>query len=143
MLRADLLRPFAHWITPEVEPKRFDTRFFLAEMPAGQVCRDVGGEADERLWVRRRDALEQGLRLMPPTTTRWPGWPASPTCATALDTEREVTLVAPKLVVLPDDTRAVRRARRRRLPHVRPARTDRAPGDGDRRRSCSRPTPVR
>ncbi len=52
MLRADLLRPFAHWITPEVEPQRFDTRFFVAALPAGQVCRDVGGEADPRLWVR-------------------------------------------------------------------------------------------
>ena len=42
VLRADLLRPLAHWITPEVEPKRFDTRFFVARMPAGQVCREVG-----------------------------------------------------------------------------------------------------
>src|SRR5689334_23407197 len=51
VLRADLLRPLAHWITPEVEPKRFDTRFFLAEMPSGQTCRDVGGEADSRVWI--------------------------------------------------------------------------------------------
>ena len=34
VLRSDLLRPFAHWITPEVEPKRFDTRFFVAAAAA-------------------------------------------------------------------------------------------------------------
>lgn len=104
VLRTDLLRPFAHWITPDVEPKRFDTRFFLAELPAGQVCRDVGGEADERLWVRVSDALEQGLTLMPPTHTSLSDLGSYPDVRTALDAPREVTLVAPKLVVLPDDS---------------------------------------
>jgi 8-oxo-dGTP pyrophosphatase MutT (NUDIX family) len=104
ILRSDLLRPFAHWITPEVEPKRFDTRFFLAEMPAGQVCRDVGGEADERLWVRVDDALDQGLTLMPPTATSLKDLAGYDDVRSALDAPREVTLVAPKLVVLADDT---------------------------------------
>ena len=104
VLRSDLLRPFAHWITPEVEPKRFDTRFFLAEMPAGQVCRDVGGEADERLWVRVKDALAQGLTLMPPTHTALQDLAPFDDVRSALDAEREVTLVAPRLVVMPDDT---------------------------------------
>jgi 8-oxo-dGTP pyrophosphatase MutT (NUDIX family) len=104
VLRADLLRPFAHWITPEVEPKRFDTRFFLAEMPAGQVCRDVGGEADERLWVRVSGALEQGLTLMPPTHNSLRDLGPYPDVRSALDDPREVTLVAPKLVVMPDGT---------------------------------------
>ena len=36
VLRADLLRPWAHWITPAVEPRRYDTRFFVAALPAGQ-----------------------------------------------------------------------------------------------------------
>jgi 8-oxo-dGTP pyrophosphatase MutT (NUDIX family) len=61
LLRADLLRPWAHWITPEVEPKRFDTRFFVARVPEGQVCREAGGEADRRLWVRPQEALDRGL----------------------------------------------------------------------------------
>ena len=39
-------------------------------MPAGQVCRHVGSEADERLWVKVRGALEQGLTLMPPDAQR-------------------------------------------------------------------------
>ncbi|HEY8478316.1 MAG TPA: NUDIX hydrolase, partial [Spirillospora sp.] len=41
VLRSDLLRPWAHWITPKVEPKRYDTRFFVAAMPEGQRARDV------------------------------------------------------------------------------------------------------
>jgi 8-oxo-dGTP pyrophosphatase MutT (NUDIX family) len=104
VLRTDLLRPFAHWITPEVEPRRFDTRFFLAQMPAGQVCRDVGGEADERLWVRVKDSLDQGLVLMPPTHTSLRDLVPYGDVRSALDDPRAVTLVAPKLVVLPDDS---------------------------------------
>jgi hypothetical protein len=104
VLRADLLRPFAHWITPEVEPKRFNTRFFLAEMPQGQVCRHVGSEADERLWVRPADALDQQLQMLPPTQDSLKRLAAYSSVAEALADTREVTLVAPKLVVLPDDS---------------------------------------
>ena len=46
-LRSDLLRPFAHWITPPVEPRRYDTKFFAAALPVGQEARHVSGEADE------------------------------------------------------------------------------------------------
>jgi len=104
VLRTDLLRPFAHWITPEVEPKRFDTRFFLAEMPQGQVCRHVGSEADERLWVRPADALDQQLQMLPPTQDSLTRLAAYSSVAEALADTRQVTLVAPKLVVLPDDS---------------------------------------
>ena len=102
VLRADLLRPLAHWITPEIEPKRFDTRFFLAEMPAGQVCRHVGGEADERLWVRPADALEQSLNMLPPTWTNLQALAEFPDVASALAAERVIEPIAPKLVVHPD-----------------------------------------
>jgi 8-oxo-dGTP pyrophosphatase MutT (NUDIX family) len=70
-LRADLLRAWSHWITPEVEPKRFNTRFFVAALPDGQRTRDVGGEADRVAWVRPVDALaatKSGeMSLLPPT----------------------------------------------------------------------------
>jgi 8-oxo-dGTP pyrophosphatase MutT (NUDIX family) len=102
VLRADLLRPLAHWITPEVEPKRFDTRFFLAEMPEGQVCRHVGGEADQRVWVRPAEAIEQGLTMLPPTWNTLQGLAAFPDVRSALDAERTVEVVAPKLVVHDD-----------------------------------------
>jgi 8-oxo-dGTP pyrophosphatase MutT (NUDIX family) len=102
VLRTDLLRPLAHWITPEIEPRRFDTRFFLAELPAGQVCRDVGGEADRRLWIRPADAIEQNLHMLPPTWTNLQALAEFPDVRSALDAERTVTAVAPKLVVHDD-----------------------------------------
>ena len=71
MLRSDLLRPFAHWITPPVEPRRYDTKFFVAALPAGQEARDVSGEADEAAWLTPAAALAEtraGDRpMLPPT----------------------------------------------------------------------------
>ncbi|MCW2904877.1 MAG: hydrolase [Streptosporangiaceae bacterium] len=71
VLRSDLLRPWSHWITPVQEPKRYDTRFFVAAMPPGQRARDVSTEADRVAWVRPGDALEAArhgeMFLMPPT----------------------------------------------------------------------------
>lgn len=99
VLRSDLLRPFAHWITPEVEPRRFDTRFFVAELPAGQVCRDVGSEADSRLWVRPADALEQGLAMMPPTATALRDVAGALDAATVLAAPRELRPVLPSFVL--------------------------------------------
>jgi 8-oxo-dGTP pyrophosphatase MutT (NUDIX family) len=71
VLRADLLVPCGHWVTPDAEERRFDTRFYLAALPAGQRTRDVSGEADRVAWVRPADALaavEKGeMRMLPPT----------------------------------------------------------------------------
>src|SRR5205807_1557581 len=71
MLRSDLLGPWAHWITPEFEARRYDTRFFVAALPGGQRARDVSGEADRVLWMRpgdAADAAEPGeLAMLPPT----------------------------------------------------------------------------
>ena len=71
VLRTDLLRPWAHWITPEFEPRRFDTRFFVAAMPAGQHTRDVGGEADRVTWMPVGEAVrayaDGNLPMLPPT----------------------------------------------------------------------------
>jgi 8-oxo-dGTP pyrophosphatase MutT (NUDIX family) len=71
-LRSDLLRPFAHWITPPVEPRRYDTKFFVAALPVGQEARDVSGEADEAVWSTPTAALRElaaGTRpMLPPTS---------------------------------------------------------------------------
>ena len=103
VLRADLLRPLAHWITPEVEERRFDTRFFLAEMPRGQACRHAGGEADRRLWVRPAAALADGLVMLPPTAAVLTDLAGFDDVASALAAERRVSPVLPKLVVGDDD----------------------------------------
>lgn len=99
VLRTDLLRPLAHWVTPEVEPKRFDTRFFLARMPEGQVTRAAGSEADQRLWLRPCDALEQQLTMLPPTRTVLTELAAYDDVAAALAAERLINPVLPKLLV--------------------------------------------
>jgi 8-oxo-dGTP pyrophosphatase MutT (NUDIX family) len=58
-LAADLLVPFAHWITPARSPKRYDTRFFLARAPEGQSAAADGHEAVEILWLTPRAALAE------------------------------------------------------------------------------------
>ncbi len=70
-LRSDLMRPFAHWITPPIEPRRYDTKFFVAALPVGQEARHVSGEADEASWLTPAQALAEmsaGTRpMLPPT----------------------------------------------------------------------------
>ena len=106
VLRTDLLRPLAHWITPEIEPKRFDTRFFVAEMPAGQVTRAAGTEADTRVWVRPQVALDSQLQVLPPTAAVLRELATYPDVASALAAERTIAPMLPKLRVADDDTLA-------------------------------------
>jgi 8-oxo-dGTP pyrophosphatase MutT (NUDIX family) len=71
VIRTDLLRAWAHWITPEFEPRRYDTRFFVAELPVGQRTRDVSDEADRVTWMRPADAVAAAdvgsMEMFPPT----------------------------------------------------------------------------
>jgi len=73
VLRADLLVPWARWITPEGEPRRFDARFFVAALPAGQVVTGHEAESDHVAWLRPEDAIEAArageITLLPPTAT--------------------------------------------------------------------------
>ena len=102
-IAADQLLYLAHWITPEVEPKRFDTRFFVARVPEGQVCREAGSEADHRVWVRPQEALDRGLGMLPPTAVVLADLAGAPDVAGALAAARTIEPVLPKLVVGTDD----------------------------------------
>lgn len=51
VVRSDLLRGVSRWITPEWVPRRYDTRFFLARLPAGQRPAEPGGESDATMWA--------------------------------------------------------------------------------------------
>jgi len=66
----ELLRPWSRWITPDFEPRRYDTYFYVAVSPE-QEARFVGGEADAAQWVAPQSAVDKqksGDRLlMPPT----------------------------------------------------------------------------
>ena len=70
-LAADTVHYVSHWITPELAPKRFDTRFFVTAAPPGQVAHHDDGETIATIWVRPADALtrfEAGeIELLPPT----------------------------------------------------------------------------
>ncbi|MEE8580686.1 MAG: NUDIX hydrolase [Myxococcota bacterium] len=50
-LACDRLVLFAHWITPEMMPKRFDTHFFLAQAPADQLALHDGHESVDSVWT--------------------------------------------------------------------------------------------
>jgi 8-oxo-dGTP pyrophosphatase MutT (NUDIX family) len=67
------LQPFAHWVTPEIETRRFDTRFFVARMPDGQQARHDNQEMTALEWLSPRAAIARfvarDLLLPPPTWT--------------------------------------------------------------------------
>jgi 8-oxo-dGTP pyrophosphatase MutT (NUDIX family) len=70
---AATLAPFAHWVTPEIEIRRYDTRFFLARMPEGQHARHDDHETTASAWFTPDEAIEEStagrIMLPPPTWT--------------------------------------------------------------------------
>lgn len=61
-LACDALVHFAHWVTPAMMPKRFDTHFFLAAAPADHRAVHDGHESVDSLWIRPAEVLEQARR---------------------------------------------------------------------------------
>ena len=70
-LALSALAPWSHWITPVGMPRRFDTRFFAACLPAGEEVRPDGRETTAAIWTLPQRALEENmagrLPLSPPT----------------------------------------------------------------------------
>jgi 8-oxo-dGTP pyrophosphatase MutT (NUDIX family) len=65
------LVPIAHWVTPEIEIRRYDTRFFLVRLPHGQEPRHDQSETTELAWLTPREAIERcerGEIMLPPPT---------------------------------------------------------------------------
>jgi 8-oxo-dGTP pyrophosphatase MutT (NUDIX family) len=91
-LCADLLLPWARWVTPESEARRYDTAFFVARLPEGQNADARTTEAVEATWWTPDDALEGGrrgaLRLMPPTHHTLQELAAYPATAAVMDAAR-------------------------------------------------------
>ncbi|MBT2334915.1 NUDIX domain-containing protein [Variovorax paradoxus] len=65
-LAMDRLAYFSHWLTPPGMPRRFDTRFFIAQMPQGQGVKADGREIVEHRWLKPAEAVDprRGLKLM-------------------------------------------------------------------------------
>jgi 8-oxo-dGTP pyrophosphatase MutT (NUDIX family) len=57
ILACDLLQPYAHWVTPTMMPKRFDTWFYLAEAPADHLAIHDGHESVDSVWITPDAAL--------------------------------------------------------------------------------------
>jgi 8-oxo-dGTP pyrophosphatase MutT (NUDIX family) len=71
--RADALTPLSRWVTPEVEPRRYDARFFLALAPRTQQAAHDRIEVTAGAWLVPADALARGARAeiqLPPPTLR-------------------------------------------------------------------------
>src|SRR2546421_12710427 len=97
VLRADLLVPWARWITPEFEPRRYDTYFFVTRLPAGQRTRHVGSEASHAVWQPPDRVAD--LRMMPPTRVTLAQLAACGSIEAALAADRDVaTPVTPRVV---------------------------------------------
>ena len=98
------LRPWAHWITPEIEPRRYDTRFFIAALPADQKASDISGETDRAEWTTPDDALAAErsgeIRMLPPTMSILIELADLPTVAEVINdaTGRQIEPVLPILV---------------------------------------------
>ena len=60
-LGCDTLVHFAHWITPDMMPKRFDTHFYLARTPSGQRAINDGHETTDAVWLGPQAALDQEM----------------------------------------------------------------------------------
>ena len=77
VLSLDELVPLARWVTPVVESRRFDARFFLARFPSQQIASHDAYETTEAAWITPSEALARGERSeiqLPPPTLRTLEW---------------------------------------------------------------------
>ncbi len=107
VLRADLLRPWANWVTPEAErTRRYDTYFFVGALPEGQRADGDNTESDRAEWSTPQAAIaefEAGrCFLLPPTWTQLDSLTGR-SVADALSVERQIVTVQPNLEIEGDN----------------------------------------
>ena len=101
VLRADLLRPWANWVTPKEErTRRYDTFFFVGALPEGQRADGENTETDRAFWSTPAAGLEEFAEgrsfLLPPTWTQLDSLNGH-TVAEVLAVERTIVTVEPHL----------------------------------------------
>ena len=101
VLRADLLRPWANWVTPKEErTRRYDTYFFVGALPEGQRADGENTETDRALWSTPQAGLDEFAQgrtfLLPPTWTQLDSLNGR-TVAEVLAVERQIVSVTPHL----------------------------------------------
>lgn len=98
-LRSELLRPWANWITPPGNPRRYDTFFFLAAQPEGQQARMLTTEAESGRWARPVDLLAEhsagDLAMMPPTLSMLIDLQRAGTVQWAMSQNKTITPLTP------------------------------------------------
>ncbi|MFY9932012.1 MAG: NUDIX hydrolase [Streptosporangiaceae bacterium] len=115
LLRADLLTPWARWITPEASPRRFDTWFFAAAVPPGQTAavpspaeqdqtgRERPGESESGTWLEPAAALAAArageITLLPPTAATLGELAAYPDVASIVARRRPIVPRLPEVVI--------------------------------------------
>jgi 8-oxo-dGTP pyrophosphatase MutT (NUDIX family) len=99
----------SNWVTPEGEPRRFDTRFFLAEVPGDTEARPDEYEVTDAVWTLPRQALEQAKHrawfMLPPTILTLRTLDRFDKASEAVEfagTQPEIPRIEPKLVVAED-----------------------------------------
>lgn len=100
------LTPLSRWITPQQEPRRYDTIFFLARAPGGQIAAHDQVETTESRWLTAADALsahaEGEFRLVYPTIhtlEELAGFSDTPTLLSAAVARERLRPLQPHLVV--------------------------------------------
>lgn len=114
LLDLDRLVYWSHWITPSLEKKRFDTRFFAVQVPTGQVASVDRSELTHHAWFTEseiRNHLRSGeIKVAPPTlATLQDLWRSHETCGglepmLAAEANREVPPILPKMHAGADGT---------------------------------------
>ena len=103
-LALDLLVPFAHWVTPPLMPKRFDTHFYLVAAPADQIAVHDGSESVDSVWADPLQTIAEAnareVTLVFATRMNLTKLAESPRVTDALETARQtpVVMVMPKLL---------------------------------------------
>ncbi|WP_442790657.1 NUDIX hydrolase [Nocardia sp. NBC_01329] len=117
VLRADLLRPWSRWITPTVERRRYDTNFFVAVLPEGQLADGATTETDLVQWSTPAAALDTWKAgehvLLPPTWSQLTSLADYRDTAQILAAEPQIDPIQPefgeadgkKLLQFPDNMR--------------------------------------
>lgn len=99
------LRCRARWITPELEPRRYDAWIFAARMPEGQQARGTSSETEAEGWGRPADILTLAaagqVRMMPPTIVSLEQLATFGSVAEFLADEPVLDVVLPELVETP------------------------------------------
>lgn len=111
VLALDELSPFGRWVTPDIEPRRFDATFFLCRAPEGQLPRQDDGETVGFEWASPTELLDRAAHgersLMFPTLMNLRRLAESSDVASAIAAARARPLVTVAPEVLRDRGRIV------------------------------------